>query len=91
MVSERVFEENVKKINTLEINKSDKYYLDGLYNQVVYGDNTTDSSIITDPDELGIWNEWNKNIGMKKDIAMNKYCDYVKTINNLIEKNIYKK
>lgn len=87
----RFFEEKVKKIKTMEINNSDKYYLSGLYNQVIYGDNTTDNSNITDPDELGIWNEWKNNLGMKQDIAMNKYCDYINTIINLMNKNIYKK
>ena len=91
MVSMIFFQKNVEKVKTMEINNEDKYYLGGLYNQVMFGDNTTDNSKITDPDELGIWNEWNNDRGMIQEIAMNKYCDYINTINDLKKHNIYNK
>jgi hypothetical protein len=47
------------KIRTA-LNKYDQYYLDALYKQVKEGNAPTDNSSITDLDELGIWNEWNK-------------------------------
>jgi len=89
MVSMKFFENSVEKVKTMEINNEDKYYLGGLYNQVIFGDNNTDNTGITDPDELGIWNEWNKFRGMIQEIAMNKYCDYINTIIILQKNNIY--
>ena len=91
MVSMNFFQKNVEKLKTLEINTGDKYYLDGLYNQVMFGDNTTDNNKITDIDELGIWNEWNNNRGKNQEICMNKYCDYISIIINLQKGDIYKK
>jgi acyl-CoA-binding protein len=91
MVSMKFFEENVLKLKKMEINNEDKYYLGGLYNQVMFGDITIPNTKISDLDELGIWNEWNNNRGMIKEIARNKYCDYINTIINLQKKNIYKK
>jgi acyl-CoA-binding protein len=89
MVSMNFFKKNLEKVKTMEINNEDKYYLGGLYNQVMFGDNTTDNTGTTDPDELGIWNEWSKFRGMIKEIAMNKYCDYINTIIILQQNNIY--
>lgn len=91
MVSMNFFQSNVEKLKTMEINNEDKYYLGGLYNQVIFGDNTKNSNKITDPDELGIWNEWNNFRGMTQEIAMNKYCDYINTIIILQQSNIYTK
>ena len=91
MVSMNFFQKNVEKLKLLEINTEDKYYLGGLYNQVMFGDNTTDNNKITDIDELGIWNEWNNNREKNQEICMNKYCDYISLIIDLQKSNIYKK
>jgi len=91
MVSMNFFQKNVEKLKLLEINTEDKYYLSGLYNQVMFGDNTTDNNKITDIDELGIWNEWNNNREKNQEICMNKYCDYISLIIDLQKSNIYKK
>jgi acyl-CoA-binding protein len=89
MVSMNYFDKTVDKAKTLTLNKRDKYYLEALYKQVKEGDVTKDNSDITDPDELDVWNEWNKLKGMKQEIVMNKYCDYITLIINWQEKNIY--
>ena len=48
------FDKTVEKSSTLKINKSDAYYLNGLYNQVKIGNAPIDSSNITDTNELCI-------------------------------------
>jgi len=90
MVSISYFDKTVDKAKTLILNKRDKNYLAALYKQVKEGDAPIDNSNITDPDELDIWNEWNKLRGSYLEIIMNKYCDYITLIINWQQKNIYK-
>ena len=84
------FDKTVEKAKTFVLNKGDQYYLDGLYKKVKEGDAPTDNSSITDPNELAIWNEWNKNGGMNQETAMNKYCDYISLIIDKQRRDIYK-
>jgi acyl-CoA-binding protein len=90
MVSMNYFDRIADKAKTMVLNKIDQYYVGALYKQVKEGDASSDNSNITDPVELGIWNEWNKLRGMNQEIIMNKYCDYIKLITNWQEKDIYK-
>jgi acyl-CoA-binding protein len=91
MVSMNYFDKIAEKVKTLILNKRDQYYFGALYKQVKEGDAPTDNSNITDVDELGVWNEWNKLRGMNQEILLNKYCDYITLIINWQEKGIYKK
>ncbi len=90
MVSMNYFDKTAEKVKTLILNKQDKYYLTALYKQIKEGDASIDNSNITELDELGVWNEWNKLRGKNQEILMNKYCDYITLIINKQQKNIYK-
>ena len=84
------FEKTADKVKTMVLNKKDQYYLAALYKQVKEGDASLDNSNITDPNELGVWNEWNKLRGINQEMLMNKYCDYITLITNWQKKSIYK-
>ena len=90
MVSMNYFDKTAENAKTLILNRRDKYYLSALYKQVKEGDAPIDNSNITDPDELGVWNEWNKLRGTNQEIIMNKYCDYITLITGWQQKNFYK-
>ena len=84
------FDKIAENVKSMILNKRDQYFLGALYRQIKEGNTTTDNSNITDVDELGVWNEWNKLRGMNQEILMNKYCDYITLIINWQEKGIYK-
>ncbi len=90
MVSMNFFDKISEKVKTIILNKKDKYYIVALYKQVKEGDAPIDNSNITDPEELCIWNEWNKLRGINQELMMNKYCDYITLITNWQKKKIYK-
>jgi acyl-CoA-binding protein len=90
MVSMNYFDKIAENVKSMILNKRDQYFLGALYRQIKEGNTTTDNSNITDVDELGVWNEWNKLRGMNQEILMNKYCDYITLIINWQEKGIYK-
>ena len=90
MVSMNFFDKKSEKFKTLILNKKDKYYLGALYKQVKEGDASIDNTNIIDPDELCIWNEWNKLRGNNQELVMNKYCDHLTLIINWQNKKIYK-
>ena len=71
------FDKTADKVKTMVLNKRDQYYLAALYKQVKEGNASLDNSNITDPNELGVWNEWNKLKGINQEMLMNKYCDYI--------------
>ena len=84
------FDKTADKVKTMVLNKKDQYYLEALYKQVKEGDASLDNSNISDPNELGVWNEWNKLRGINQEMLMNKYCDYITLITNWQKISFYK-
>lgn len=84
------FDKTADKVKTMVLNKKDQSYLGALYKQVKEGDASLDNSNISDPNELVVWNEWNKLRGINQEMLMNKYCDYITLITNWQKISFYK-
>ena len=80
---ETKFNNAALKVKTLPVDKASDTVLSelyGLYKQALHGDNNNVQPWSIQLVETIKWNAWTKNKGMSKEVAMEKYINYVNSL-----------
>ena len=74
--------QNIIKTFTKRPTDDELLYTYSLYKQATIGDVNIPQPSIFSMKDRSKWNAWNERKGMKKEVAMEKYCDYIDSIAN---------